>query len=265
MKRLCLTVIICAIFVFVRANVFESNGVMYDIIDSETLSVQVVPYLDENGESLYGYIVYIPATVKHNNDVYHVVRIGDHAFKGAENLYAIVMENGIECIGNEAFSGCTALRGITLTQSVREIGEKAFFGSALENITFRSASCPSLLGQDVFTSPENLRICFPASSMDNYRSVLGSIIEDKKQISFVNAESDGFLFNDMVFCSPGDASPTDKGEITMDWQSIAQGSRFDINMVIYVPAEDKIAILRPMLYGMGIGFRACLKTNVNEK
>lgn len=57
----------------------------------------------------------------------------------AENITAVVIENGVVSIGSNAFVNCTSLPGVTLPESVTSIGEYAFYGcTALASINIPS-------------------------------------------------------------------------------------------------------------------------------
>ena len=64
-----------------------------------------------------------------------ITTIGSSAFKGCNNLTAVVMNEGVKTINREAFSGCTKLTSIYLPESVTSIGNFAFDGcSSLTSI-----------------------------------------------------------------------------------------------------------------------------------
>ena len=57
-----------------------------------------------------------------------VTSIGDGAFRGCSKLTSVTIGNGVTSIGNRAFQSCTALRSITIPDSVTNIGFRAFYG-----------------------------------------------------------------------------------------------------------------------------------------
>ena len=57
-----------------------------------------------------------------------VAVIGDYAFKGIEDLKAIVVPEGVTHIGDEVFSGCAGMESVSLPTSLISIGVWAFSG-----------------------------------------------------------------------------------------------------------------------------------------
>lgn len=230
---------------------FTANGVAYNVVDGKQLFVEVTSKLDDNGKSAYGPIVFIPAEVEHEANVYKVVKIGDAAFKNSDNLYGIVIENGVETIGKEAFYGCSSIRGLTIPESVKELGESVFSGSAIENISFMSETCPVFPDMNVFPAPEKMRISFPQASEQTYKASFGSILEDKKQLSFELTGDERNYDNQLVFQSSREISREGNGFYEIGWQAMASSPIFDLKMVIYVPSDSGIAFIQPMMIGAG--------------
>ena len=57
-----------------------------------------------------------------------VVRIGESAFSGREDITEVILPESISGIGNSAFAGCVNLSGINMPESLTSIGDKAFGG-----------------------------------------------------------------------------------------------------------------------------------------
>lgn len=55
-----------------------------------------------------------------------VTAVAARAFASCENIYSIVLQNGMTSIGEEAFSGCFGLTSLTLPDGLEEIGAYAF-------------------------------------------------------------------------------------------------------------------------------------------
>ena len=75
----------------------------------------------EVGDSTDGTIV-LPATY----EGLPITSIGDHSFKGCNNITSIKIPDGVTSIGKEAFSNCINLRDITMPDTVTSIGSGAF-------------------------------------------------------------------------------------------------------------------------------------------
>ena len=67
----------------------------------------------------------IPATISFEGYDYPVTRIANNAFKG-NNIYKVVIHEGINIIGAEAFRGCTFLKEVRLPSTLKEVGKNAF-------------------------------------------------------------------------------------------------------------------------------------------
>lgn len=256
MKKIYMTLLACAVSASAWAYDFTSNGVAYNIVDSENLTLEVAPNTDANGKSLYGELVAIPATVEEGAIAYKVIRIGDGAFRNAEDLIVVEIAEGIEDIGDDAFSGCKLLGGVTLPSTIKKIGSNAFGGSGLANLTFKSEKCPEFPNTGVFPNVENLLIALPASGAEGYEASLAGMIDGKKQVSFENAGEMYFRFDDLRFSSMPENMNLEKEEINVDWETIVYSSEFDTGSVLYVPSGKGILLMRPfMCGGAGIGFR----------
>ena len=54
----------------------------------------------------YSGSVVIPSSIKFNNKVYRVTRIGDHAFIGSYGLTSVTIPNSVKYISDKAFYKC---------------------------------------------------------------------------------------------------------------------------------------------------------------
>ena len=91
----------------------------------------------------------IPSTVTYEGNVYHVTRIGHHAFDQCENLTSVDIPNSIKSIGIRAFSWCSALTSIVLKGGLENIESYAFeYCLELENISLPNSLMT--IGQNAF-------------------------------------------------------------------------------------------------------------------
>ena len=91
----------------------------------------------------------IPSTVTYEGNVYHVTRIGHHAFDQCENLTSVDIPNSIKSIGIRAFSWCSALTSIVLKGGLENIESYAFeYCLGLENISLPNSLMT--IGQNAF-------------------------------------------------------------------------------------------------------------------
>lgn len=129
--------------VMVSAYDFKVNGITYTITSEIDLTVEVAP----GGE--YDETVSIPSRVTYNSKTYRVTSIGEAAFRFrllssvtipssvtnisenafyyCEDLYSVVIPEGVVSIGSSAF-GCTPISEVRIPSSVKEIGSGAFGG-----------------------------------------------------------------------------------------------------------------------------------------
>ena len=141
-----------------------------------------------------------------------VTAIGNHAFKGCENLTSVTIGNSVTAIGNYVFKGCSSLKSITIGNSVTEIGWYAFMDcTRLTSVTIPDSV--SFIKGSAFMGCTNL------TSVTIGRSVTlmhGSTFKDCKNLInvYCKAITPPLLGNDEVF--DGNAS----------------------GRVIYVPAES---------------------------
>lgn len=81
----------------------------------------------------------IPATIRHNNQVFTITAIGAKAFSGASGLTDIVIPSSVQKIGDFAFECCASLRGVIFPGSKPECGQGTFFlCKKLQNISLGS-------------------------------------------------------------------------------------------------------------------------------
>ncbi|MDR1906360.1 MAG: leucine-rich repeat domain-containing protein [Clostridiales bacterium] len=57
-----------------------------------------------------------------------VIRIGESAFEGRNDLTKVIIPAGVKEIGRYAFGQCGSLKEVVLSEGLESIGEHAFFG-----------------------------------------------------------------------------------------------------------------------------------------
>ena len=137
-KKLFATVAVLLCSITAYAHDFEVDGIYYNLISSEDLTVKVT----YKGDGCYSFSneytgdVIIPSTVTYKSKVLKVTSIGDSAFWDCDGLTSITIPNSVTSIEERAFYDCDGLTSITIPNSVTSIGNYAFKGcSGLTSIT----------------------------------------------------------------------------------------------------------------------------------
>ena len=105
-----------------NAQIFEVDGICYDILSEEEKTVRVTA----GGE--YTGAVTIPASVNYNGEVYSVKSIDNYAFYNCTSLASINISEGVTSIGQSVFAFCNSLTSINIPKSVTSIGDYVFYG-----------------------------------------------------------------------------------------------------------------------------------------
>lgn len=136
MKRILSTLALIAITIsYAWAQSFQSDGLYYNITDSENKTVEVTNDPQNNYDYIVGKLV-IPETTIIDNETYTVTAIGEWAFVNCLNITEINLPEKITHIGYAAFDKCTNLENVYLNEGLTEIGDMAFNGcKSLTNIT----------------------------------------------------------------------------------------------------------------------------------
>ncbi len=127
LKKLLMTVVVLLCSTAVNAYDFEVDGIYYNILSLEDLTVEVT-----SGGNKYSGEVIIPSTITYKTKVLTVTEIGLEAFKNCTNLISITLPAGVTSIGSDAFMYCNNLASINIPEGVTSIESGAF------------ASCKSL-------------------------------------------------------------------------------------------------------------------------
>ena len=119
------TLLFCAVFALVQslaAADFEQDGISYDFLSKENLTVKVV----YNDATPYAGDVTIPPYVEYEGETYTVAAISDQAFFKCADLSYVSIPATVEALGRYTFSNCTSLEGVDLPQSITTIPEGCF-------------------------------------------------------------------------------------------------------------------------------------------
>ncbi len=134
---------------------FEVDGICYDIVSIEDLSVEIA----HTGNSYYSSSSYsgdfiIPSSVTYSNRQLTVVGIGYSAFYKS-GITSVIIPNSVTSIGSHAFSNCDNLSEIDIPNSVTSIGDYAF--SNCDNLSeIDIPNSVTSIGDYAFSSCDNL-------------------------------------------------------------------------------------------------------------
>ena len=137
----------------VYAEDFSVNGILYNILSYQDLTLAVAPV--ERGSTPYSGDIVIPSSVTYGNKTWTVIEIMDDAFGYNSNITSVTLPSTLKKIGKNAFYSCSnslpiaipdgveyiggyAFCGVkisgTLPKSLRELGDWAFSGATMESI-----------------------------------------------------------------------------------------------------------------------------------
>ena len=109
---------------------FLYNGLAYRLVDNTTEDVVELT----SGGNVSGKVT-IPETVEDlNGKKFTVVRIGDSAFSGENDITEVVLPETISSIGEYAFNECRELTNINLPDALTDMGRSAFYRTNLKEI-----------------------------------------------------------------------------------------------------------------------------------
>lgn len=145
MKRTITLVSALMALIPVFAQSFESDGLYFEILTSDTAECS----LEASQAEPYSGTINIPATVNFEGTVYTVAAIGPYAFAGCDELVSVEIPPTVEEIGRNAFQSCIALSSISLPSSVEEVADQTFYGC----VTLKSFDGPEVtaLGKAAFS------------------------------------------------------------------------------------------------------------------
>ena len=118
-----------------RFKTFETftdglGGIYYEIDGDQA----TVTYRDNSYNSYCGDVV-IPGSFENGGVTYHVVAIGQNAFKGSTELTSVTIPSSVTEIKDYAFMGTSKLTSVTIPPSVTKMGAHIFKGSGLVSFT----------------------------------------------------------------------------------------------------------------------------------
>lgn len=137
---------------------FKTNGVCYNITDSELKECKVTANPD-----LYRDALSVPAAVLVDEVMYRVVGIEDRAFKGCTGLTTVMVADGVKTIGEKAFAGCSSLTSIVLPQDLSTISY-ALFDECVSLVNFPIPEAVKVVEGFAFNGCQKLQaVSFPNS------------------------------------------------------------------------------------------------------
>lgn len=133
MKRQILSLLLTATVVAAAAHDFTvttaSGKLFFNILDPKAHTAEVTfegSIAQKNACTLIGAVT-IPATVRHQGNVYDIVSIGPKALANAQELTAVTLPASIRKIGAFAFEGCTRLESVIFPGAQVAFGQGTFF------------------------------------------------------------------------------------------------------------------------------------------
>lgn len=115
--------------------VFEVNGISYEIMDNNTVTIK-------SGKNAYGNVI-IPNQVSLCGTTYNVTSISSGSFRDCDNIFAITIPNSVTSIGSNAFRNCSNLVSVIIGSGVTSIGSNAFYNTTLAKTIWLTNTLPS--------------------------------------------------------------------------------------------------------------------------
>ena len=207
MKRF-MAVLVCMFLFFSAMSMvsFAESIYTYTVTDEEVTITAVKKYVS-------GYIE-IPEEIEGLS----VVKIGDGAFSGCENISGIEISKTVREIGSLAFEGCTNLQTIVIPESVKKIGRDAFdnvlfkevyiesFESWLETEFESACSNPMYVGEVYYIDGKRV------PSEDDEYFIIPEGVTELKPYSLC-----GFLANNVTLVLPESLEKIGEGAINVMW------------------------------------------------
>ena len=154
-KKLFIIAMVLLCSVNASAHDFEVDGIYYNIISVNDLTVAVTykgNSYDEISNEYSGEVI-IPETIAYKSKVLKVTSIGDDAFSDCSGLTSIEIPNSVTSIGNYAFYNCDGLTSIEIPNRVTSIGNKAFYNCrSLKDLRIEDGEGTLSLGYNSYDS-----------------------------------------------------------------------------------------------------------------
>lgn len=146
-----LALILSMLSVSVSAYDFEIDGMYYNVLSIDTLTVEVT-----SGENKYSGNIVVPSQINFKDRNFKVIRIGYRAFYQCQ-IQSISLPESIREIRQEAFYYCNQLQSITFPESLERIGPNAICGCGqLQSIIIPSNV--NYIGRYCFWRCSNLQV-----------------------------------------------------------------------------------------------------------
>ena len=174
-KQLLTTVAVLLCSTTLQAHDFEVDGIYYNILSTDSLTVEVTYRGESCNEYSHEYSgdVIIPSDVTYSENVYSVTTIGGGSFYNCDSLTSIVIPcsvTSIESIGDGtpfgigAFEGCSNLKTVTFGENsqLTSIGNEVFYNcSSLTSIeipnSVKTIGVISAISNGAFEGCSNLK------------------------------------------------------------------------------------------------------------
>lgn len=161
--------------VSVSAYDFEIDGMYYNVLSIDTLTVEVT-----YGENKYSGNIVVPSQISFKDRIFKVIRIGEYAFRECQ-ITSIFLPECIRGINDYAFLRCNQLQSITLPESLEWIGSYAFYAcTQLQSITIPSNV--NYIGSHCFYLCSNLQVVRFNDSRTECDMVQGNTFDDCNSI-----------------------------------------------------------------------------------
>ena len=164
-KQILLTIAVLLCSLTANAYDFEVDGIYYNIISLEDLTVEVA-----RGDNSYSGEVIIPEIVVYGSKVLKVTNIEEDAFSNCSSLTSVIIGNNVTSIEEGTFSNCSSLTSVIIGNSVTNIGKSAFY-KCTSLTSFEIPNSVTSIGNSAFSSCfslTNIVIGNSVTSIGNY-------------------------------------------------------------------------------------------------
>lgn len=169
-----------------------------------------------------------------------VVAIGEGAFRGAENLTAITLPEGVERVEKDAFRDCQSLLSVSFPSTLKELGDGAFYGCG-RLFGVRLPKGMEKIGRGVFAYCTAITMFSIDEGGTHFENGANCIIR-KADRTVVAGSSRAVLIGDVLHIAP-DAfrgmALSESFTVPVGVLSIGEGAFFGVSTVkkIFLPAS----------------------------